>query len=172
MREYRGKSFWWISLLSVFGLQGTVMWVISLPIQVAQLEVSPLAAINFVGIIVWLIGFVFESVGDYQLAKFKARSRRTREKVMDTGLWRYTRHPNYFGNSLVWWGIFGVSVTSTTLWLAVSPLLMTFLLVKVSGVALLEKSLASRSPEYRDYTRRTSTFIPWPPRAKDVAEIP
>ncbi len=165
MRDVRGRSFWWISLITVFGLQGAVMWFISLPIQVGQTVETPLSLLNGAGVVVWMVGFLFESVGDYQLAKFKAAPQ-AKGKVMDEGLWRYTRHPNYFGNALIWWGIFGVSASSSTLWLAVSPILMTFLLLKVSGVALLEKSLASRSEEYRDYIHRTSAFIPWPPKCE------
>jgi steroid 5-alpha reductase family enzyme len=163
MRDYRGNTFWWVSLITVFGLQGAVMWLISLPIQIGQADETPLSVLNYAGVIVWVIGFLFESLGDYQLARFKSAPQ-AKGKVMDQGLWRYTRHPNYFGNSLIWWGIFWVSASSSTLWLAISPILMTFLLLKVSGVALLEKSLANRSGEYRDYIGRTSSFIPWPPK--------
>jgi steroid 5-alpha reductase family enzyme len=164
MRAYRGASFWWISLFTVFGLQGAVMWLVSLPVQVGQLQGPTLSAVSYLGIAVGAVGFLFESLGDFQLAKFKSNSK-NRNQVMDQGLWRYTRHPNYFGNALVWWGVFLVAVTPSTFWLAISPVVMTFLLVKVSGVALLEKSLGSRSPEYRDYMRRTSAFIPWPPKS-------
>jgi steroid 5-alpha reductase family enzyme len=162
MREHRGQAFWWISLFTVFGLQGVVMWLISLPVQVGQTLESPMAVFNYAGIVIWGIGFLFESVGDYQLARFKS-GHHAYGKVMDQGLWRYTRHPNYFGNALIWWGLYLVAVSPSTIWLAVSPIVMTFLLLKVSGVALLERSLASRSEAYRDYVRRTSAFIPWPP---------
>ena len=163
MREYRGETFWWFSLISVFGFQGAVMCLISLPVQAGQLNEASLGLAAFVGIIVWAIGFFFESVGDYQLAKFKSRPENS-GKVMDRGLWQFTRHPNYFGNALIWWGLFMVSASWSTLWLAISPLLMTFFLVKVSGVAMLEKTLAARSAEYRDYVKRTSVFIPWLPK--------
>lgn len=163
MRAKRGEAFWWASLVSVFGLQGVVMWLISLPIQIGQVAEVPMGILNFLGIGIWLLGFVFESLGDYQLARFKAVPNSS-GKVMDQGLWRYTRHPNYFGNAMIWWGLFLVAVTPTTLWLLVSPIVMNFLLVKVSGVALLERNLAARSEAYRDYVKRTSAFIPWPPK--------
>ncbi|WP_246151502.1 DUF1295 domain-containing protein [Rubripirellula reticaptiva] len=170
MRDHRGGSFWWVSLVTVFGLQGAVMWLISLPIQVGSCETVPMSLPNYAGLIVWAIGFLFESVGDFQLARFKSKAENN-GKVMDRGLWRYTRHPNYFGNSLIWWGIFWVSASSSTLWLAISPILMTFLLLKVSGVALLEKSLANRSGEYRDYICRTSAFFPWPPARRHGSKL-
>jgi len=163
MRDYRGNSFWWFSLISVFALQGVVMWLISLPVQIGQVAEASMGILNFAGVGIWLIGFLFESVGDYQLAKFKSIPD-SRGKVMDRGLWRFTRHPNYFGNAMIWWGLFFVAATWSTVWLVISPIFMTFLLVKVSGVALLERNLAGRSEEYRDYIQRTSAFIPWPPK--------
>lgn len=138
------------------------MWLVSLPVQVGLAEDAELSAWNYAGVVVWAVGFLFEAVGDYQLARFKSDPA-MKGQVMDKGLWRYTRHPNYFGNALIWWGIFLVSVTPPTVWLAISPILMNFLLVKVSGVALLERSLATRSSDYRDYVRRTSSFAPWMP---------
>ncbi|MDE0864805.1 MAG: DUF1295 domain-containing protein, partial [Rubripirellula sp.] len=92
------------------------------------------------------------------------------QKVLDQGLWRYTRHPNYFGNALIWWGLFLLAVSPSTIWLVVSPIAMTFLLIKVSGVALLERSLANRSAEYREYVVRTSAFVPWPPKSDGVGK--
>jgi steroid 5-alpha reductase family enzyme len=168
MRDYRGHTFWWVSLITVFGLQGAVMWLISLPIQIGQADQPSLSMFGGAGVILWLIGFMFESIGDYQLARFKSAPQ-ARGKVLDQGLWRYTRHPNYFGNALIWWGIFWVSASSSTWWLVLSPVLMTFLLLKVSGVALLEKGLAKRSAEYRDYIRRTSRFVPWPPKGDPIS---
>jgi len=170
MRDYRGNSFWWLSLVTVFGLQGAVMWLISLPVQVGQTDETPLGLLSYAGVMIWMVGFLFESVGDYQLAKFKSDPQ-VEGKVMDQGLWRYTRHPNYFGNALIWWGIFLVSASPSTIWLAISPMVMTFLLLKVSGVALLERDLASRSGEYRDYIRRTSPFVPWPPKSDQAGNV-
>jgi steroid 5-alpha reductase family enzyme len=167
MRAHRGDSFWWFSLISVFSLQGAVMWVISLPIQVGPMTESTLGILNVAGIAVWTVGFLFESIGDFQLARFKSDPS-NHGKVMDRGLWRYTRHPNYFGNAMIWWGLFFVAVSMSTVWLILSPMLMTFLLVKVSGVALLERDLSSRSPQYLDYINRTSPFIPWAPRSIDA----
>jgi len=164
MREYRGESFWLVSLITVFALQGIVMWLVSLPVQIGQVAPTPMTILNFLGIGFWLVGFFFEAMGDYQLAKFKLNPG-PRGKVLDQGLWRYTRHPNYFGNAMIWWGLFLIAATGSTVWLVVSPVLMTFLLVKVSGVALLERNLLSRSNDYRDYVKRTSAFIPWPPKS-------
>ena len=170
MRDFRGEQFWWVSLITVFGLQGAVMWLISLPVQVGQASGLPMSMLSYLGIAIWTLGFLFESIGDYQLARFKSVGEPGR-KVMDQGLWRYTRHPNYFGNALIWWGLFLVAVTESTIWLAISPILMTFLLLKVSGVALLERSLAGRSAEYRNYVARTSAFIPWPPKGDRAAKL-
>lgn len=167
MRARRGRNFWWSSLFIVFWLQGAVMWIISLPLQVGISSVSDLNWLNFVGVVLWSIGFVFETVGDYQLAKFKRLKKigSLDATVMDKGLWRYTRHPNYFGNALIWWGLTLIAMEITTLWLVISPVLMTFLLLKVSGVAMLERSLSNRSSDYRDYMVKTSSFFPLPPRA-------
>lgn len=164
MREQRGDSFRWFSLISVFGLQGVVMWLVSLPIQVGQTTEVPFGILNGLGIILWLIGFLFEAIGDFQLARFKSDPDND-AKVMDRGLWRYTRHPNYFGNATLWWGLTLIALSWSTIWLMLSPILMTFLLLKVSGVALLERDLAGRSAEYRDYVERTSAFFPWPPKS-------
>mgnify|MGYP001819804803 FL=1 len=121
MRDHHGKSFWWVSLITVFGLQGAVMWLVSLPLQIGPTDSTAMSTLNYCGIAVWGIGFLFESLGDYQLAKFKANAD-SGGKVMDQGLWRYTRHPNYFGNAMIWWGLFIVSASPATAWLAVSPL--------------------------------------------------
>ena len=160
MRQRRGESFWWSSLFLVFWLQAAVMWVVALPIQVGSTSASGMILLNWIGVVIWAVGFLFEAVGDYQLARFKRRG----GVVLDQGLWRYTRHPNYFGNALIWWGITLIALEPKYWWAFISPVLMTFLLLKVSGVALLERSLSERSAEYRDYMRRTSSFIPLPPR--------
>lgn len=167
MREHYGPRFPAISLVTVFGLQGVLMFVVSLPVQVAQVDgPSGLTWLDSVGFGVWLVGLLFESVGDWQLARFKSDPANA-GNVMDRGLWAWTRHPNYFGDCLVWWGIFLVAATEPAhLWAIVGPLLMTFLLLRVSGVALLERSLVRRRPGYDDYIARTSAFIPWPPRPK------
>ena len=164
MRRQHGPRFPLVSLLTVFLLQGVVMWTVSLPLQGAQSSAGTSLTIQVFGAVVWGVGFVFEAVGDWQLARFKADPA-NRGRVMDRGLWRYTRHPNYFGDSLVWWGLYGVSfATGSPWWSAVGPLLMTFCLLKFSGVTLLEKSLHDSKPEYAAYVARTSAFVPLPPR--------
>jgi steroid 5-alpha reductase family enzyme len=166
MRARHGKRFPIVSLYSVFALQGLLIWVVSLPLQVAETSRAParLTWLDWAGVIVWLIGFAFESIGDLQLARFKAEPA-NKGKVMDRGLWRYTRHPNYFGDALLWWGFFLIAMSTTAgAWTLISPLIMTGLLMKVSGVALLEKTLVKTKPEYSNYRRRTNAFFPWFPR--------
>lgn len=166
MRDYHGGRFAWVSLFTVFGLQAFILWFVSFPLQwgIAARQptfVSPWLA--YVGVGLWAVGFFFESVGDWQLAQFK-RSPDQRGKVLDTGLWRYTRHPNYFGDCCVWWGFFLMAADGGGWFTIASPLAMTFLLLKVSGVALLEKSIGERRPEYAAYIQRTNAFFPGPPR--------
>lgn len=167
MREKYGDRFWWLSGLIVFGLQGVLLWIVSLPLQVGMFGERPGSALwplRIVGTVVFLVGLAFESIGDWQLAQFK-RTPANRGKIFDRGLWRYTRHPNYFGDFLVWWGLFLIAWHDwQTTWTMISPLLMSFLLIRVSGVTLLEKNLKQRSNEYVEYTRRTSAFFPWPPQ--------
>jgi len=166
MRARHKERFALVSLFTVFGLQGLLMWLISLPIQMAQQSPVPdrLTWLDILGIVVWIIGFVFEAVGDWQLMRFKADPNNL-GKVMRRGLWAYTRHPNYFGDATLWWGLFFIALaTPGSLWIIISPIAMSFLLMKVSGVALLEKSLVKTRPEYQDYIRRTSAFFPWIPR--------
>ena len=160
MRSRREKTFWFSSLFIVFWLQGGIMWIVSLPLQLGATSSREMQWWNYAGVLIWFIGFVFEAVGDYQLSRFK----RSNTGVMDQGLWRFTRHPNYFGNALIWWGMGIVAFEVSHWWILLSPALMTFLLLKVSGVALLEKTLAARSQDYRDYVERTSAFFPLPPR--------
>jgi steroid 5-alpha reductase family enzyme len=165
MRRHHGERFRWVSLATVFGLQAVLQWIIALPLLVAQLlpGARPLGALDGIGVALFATGLFFEAVGDLQLARFKADPA-NRGRVMDRGLWRYTRHPNYFGDCLVWWGLFAIAAaTPAGPWMMASPLLMTFLLLRVSGVALLERSLVHTRPAYRDYIERTSAFFPRPP---------
>ena len=168
MRRRWGKRFWLISLATVFVLQGALMWIVSLPVQVAHVgdaRDGALAGVALViGLALYAIGLLFEVVGDAQLARFKADP--TNEgKVMRSGLWRYTRHPNYFGDACVWWGVGIVAQAVTgTWWALLGPLVMNILLLRVSGVALLERSLRKRKPDYAEYVRTTSAFVPRPPR--------
>ncbi len=166
MRAYRGENFWWMSLFTIFFLQGVLIWLIAMPLFVVQLSGGPplWTWTDVIGVLCWGIGFFFETVGDWQLARFKANPA-NRGRVMSTGLWAYTRHPNYFGDAMVWWGYFLlVSAVPGSLWTIISPVIMTVLLLKVSGVALLEQTITERRPDYRDYITRTNAFIPWFPR--------
>jgi steroid 5-alpha reductase family enzyme len=166
MRRRFGQGFPIVSLFTVFGLQGVLLWIISLPLQIPQISREParLTWLDWTGAFIWLIGFLFESVGDLQLTLFKV-DRKNKGKVMDRGLWRYTRHPNYFGDALLWWGFFVIALsTPSGKWTVIGPLIMTGLLIKVSGVALLEKTLTKTKPGYSGYVRRTSAFFPWMPR--------
>lgn len=167
MREYRGPSFVWSSIYLVFGLQAVILWIVSLPLQVgimhAAISWHPL---HFIGIVLWLAGLLFETVGDWQLARFLADPD-SKGKVMDRGLWRFTRHPNYFGDFLVWWGFYLVAVAGVgelVWWTIIGPLLMSFFLMRVSGVPMLEAGLKQTRPGYAEYIRRTNGFFPWRPK--------
>ncbi len=167
MRERHGNRFVWVSAATVFTLQGVLMWVVSLPIPLGVWGEGPpgLGPIEALGLALFAVGLGFETVGDLQLARFRADPRNA-GRVLDRGLWRLTRHPNYFGDCLVWWGLWALALRAPLgPWSAVGPALMTLLLLKVSGVALLEQTIAERRPEYADYLRRTPAFFPrWPRR--------
>jgi steroid 5-alpha reductase family enzyme len=163
MREKRGQSFVWQSLYIVFGLQGAIMWTVSIPVQAAQIATVSLGAWEVVGTIVWTIGWLCESLADVQMARFKANPE-NKGKVLDRGLWRYTRHPNYFGDFLVWWGFYFIAVGAGAAWTIFSPILMSILLRNVSGVTLLESSLKETKPGYAEYVQKTNAFFPWFPR--------
>jgi len=166
MRKRAGDAWPLRSLYTVFWLQGLLLWIVSLPVQVAMHDPTPAGLIwlDAVGVAVWAVGFFFESVGDWQLSRFKADPT-TKGQVMDRGLWRYTRHPNYFGDFAVWWGLYLVALSAgSPWWTIVGPIVMTVLLTRVSGAALLEKGMAKRRPGYAEYVRRTSGFIPLPPK--------
>jgi steroid 5-alpha reductase family enzyme len=149
------------SYFQVFILQGFLMLTIAYPIFLnSQSQTSALSYLDIIGIILWLIGFFFEAVGDAQLRRFKLNAL-NKGKIMDQGLWRYTRHPNYFGEATMWWGIFIITLNVHWGWLAIaSPIIITTLLLRVSGVPLLEKKYET-NPEYREYIRKTSGFVPW-----------
>lgn len=154
-----------VALRSVFLLQAVAAWFISLPLQVGLVSSRGPGVLLWVGVIVWTVGFVFESVGDFQLARFRATPGH-QGQVMDQGLWRYTRHPNYFGDCAVWWGLFLVCADGGWAWLTIlSPALMTWFLVAKTGKPLMEAQLSRSRPGYADYVRRTSGFIPLPPRS-------
>lgn len=165
-RREAGSRWWWLSFFRVFLLQGLLMWVISAPLMAAQRGAKPahLILFDFLGITIWGIGFFFEAVGDLQLARFKVDPA-NKGKVMDRGVWRYTRHPNYFGDSAQWWGYYLIAAFAGGWWTIFSPILMTLFLLRVSGVVLLEKTLEKR-PGYQEYIEKTSAFLPWFPRKK------
>lgn len=165
MRERWGNNFPMLkAYLNVFVLQGVLSYIVGLPIiSTNTSSVQSLTLINYIGILLWIIGFFFETVGDQQLKTFKAKSE-NKGKLMTEGLWAYTRHPNYFGESAMWWGIFLVSLAGLRdLPFIVSPIIMTLLLLFVSGVPLLEKKYKDRE-DFNAYTRRTNKFFPWFPK--------
>ncbi|MFW5792485.1 MAG: DUF1295 domain-containing protein, partial [Desulfohalobiaceae bacterium] len=166
MGQEHGESFRYRSLVTVFWLQAGLLWAVSLVVQLGQWSPTPtqLGITGWMGAAIWLAGFTFEAVADYQLQRFKSDPG-NKGKVMAQGLWRYSRHPNYFGEALAWWGIALVVLpTEQGLWALVSPCLITFLLLKVSGVTMAEKNIGSRRPGYQEYAERTNAFIPWFPR--------
>lgn len=165
MRRKWGDKFVRLkAFINVYFLQCIILYIVSMPVIYGNTSMKVnFKWLNLLGIFLWGIGFFFESVGDYQLKIYK-RKPENKGKIMDQGLWAYTRHPNYFGDSAMWWGIFLISIDSFTgIWIAMSPILMTYLLVFVSGVKLLEEKYEGR-PEYEEYKKRTSSFIPWFPK--------
>ena len=165
MRARAPGGFALRSLVRVYLLQGLIMWVVGLVLWAALRRPVGLGSPwVWPGVALWLVGFAFEALGDYQLTRFRSNPA-NRGRVLDTGVWRYTRHPNYFGDACVWWGFFAFAAASGSWWTIVGPLVMNGLLLKVSGVALLEQKLVATKPQYRDYVARTNGFIPGPPRS-------
>ena len=164
-RKQAGASWWWRSFFKVFLLQGILMWIIAAPIVAAQTSALPnqLTGIDYIAVPIWAIGFFFEAVGDWQLARFKSNPA-NKGKLMNTGVWRYTRHPNYFGDATQWWAYFLIAAAAGGFWTIFSPIIMTGLLMRVSGVTLLEKTLKETKPGYKEYVETTSEFVPWFPR--------
>ncbi len=165
-RKSTGDRFRLTSLFKVFLLQALFLWGIALAVQAGQTrgQAVALGAVDFIGAAVWLCGFIFESVGDWQLARFKSDPA-NKGKVMRSGLWRYTRHPNYFGESLIWWGIFLIAAADTgNWWTVISPIVITAVLLKMTGIPLTEKLSVRKRPDYAEYIAATSSFIPLPPK--------
>jgi len=165
-KSERGWSFGKAALLLVFALQAPLQFVVCLPVQLGQVsEAGSLGPIGWVGIVLAIVGIGFESLGDWQLARFKADPE-NEGRVLDTGLWRYTRHPNYFGDACVWWGLWLIAAETGWLGIAsvVGPILITVLLTRWSGVPTVEGRMRRKSPRYEAYVARTSSFIPWPPK--------
>ncbi len=163
IRARNEPGFAFKSLYLVFLLQAVLAWIISLPLLGAAIGSGGLGLLDMIGAGLWLVGFVFEAGGDWQLSRFKADPA-NRGKVMDRGLWRWTRHPNYFGDFCVWWGLYAIALSAGAWWSIIGPLLMSVLLMRVSGVTLLEKDIGERRPQYADYIRRTNAFFPGPAR--------
>jgi steroid 5-alpha reductase family enzyme len=163
-KKYGENRYWWISFFQTFLLQGLLMWLISAPLLGAQYFGinKSLGVLDYLGFLFWATGLLFEAGGDLQLSRFRANPANS-GKVLDTGFWKYTRHPNYFGDASVWWGYGLISVSAGSYIPAIGSVLMTALIIKVSGVILLEKTLVQK-PQYKEYIRKTSSFIPWIPK--------
>ncbi len=164
-RKYGTERYWWVSYFQTFLLQGALILFVSLPLLGAnsQTDSNELNWLDYLGIVIFIIGFVFEAGGDFQLARFK-KNPNNKGKVLNTGFWKYTRHPNYFGDSTVWWSFAIFSMAAGSYWTIIGSVGMTLLIIKVSGVALLEKSLNDTKPQYRDYIQKTNSFFPWFPK--------
>ncbi len=163
IRARNQPSFALKSVYLVFLLQAVLAWIVSTPLLAALADPEGAGMLDYAGIELVLFGIAFEAIADYQLARFKGEPG-NRGRVLDSGLWRYSRHPNYFGEFCVWWGFYLVALAAGGWWTVISPLLMTVLLLKVSGVTLLEKDIGERRPAYRDYIAGTNAFFPGPPR--------
>lgn len=170
-RDEYEDNWWWISYFRVFLLQSVIAWVVSLPIYFAIVSVGPpsLTLLDYIGVTVFVIGLVFESVSDEQLRRFRA-VRANKGRVLETGLWSYTRHPNYFGEVLVWWGFGVIGVATGGVPGLLGPVVLTYLLIYVSGIAMIEPSLFTK-PGYSSYAGKTPVFLPLPApmRAKLIA---
>ncbi|HUO78597.1 MAG TPA: DUF1295 domain-containing protein [Steroidobacteraceae bacterium] len=160
IRRRNEPHFQWKSLYLVFGLQALLGWIVAAPLMAAAASPAGWNALDALGLAVATFGLLFEAVADAQLARFRADPL-NRGRVMDGGLWRYSRHPNYFGECCLWWGLWLVAAAAGAWWTLLSPLLMTVLLLKVSGVPLLERDLGRDRPGYAEYVRRTPAFVPW-----------
>ncbi len=163
-RKENGPRWWWVSYFKVFLLQGSIMWILSAPLIAAQTSGFPaiLTPMDLLGMCIWGAGLLFESVADAQLAYFK-KNPSSRGRILTSGLWKFSRHPNYFGEAVLWWGYYILALAAGAGWTVFAPILMTFLLVKVSGVSMLEKTLKSK-PGYEEYMNNTNAFVPWFPK--------
>lgn len=164
-KRNRGWGFGKASFLLVFATQVPLLFVVCLPVQLGQIDVAPpLALLGYGGAALAVFGIIIESLADYQLVRFKSDAGNS-DKVMDRGLWRYSRHPNHFGDACAWWGIYLVaSETATGRWAIIGPLLLSWTLMKWSGAPTIEGSMRRSKPDYQDYIQRTAAFFPWPPR--------
>lgn len=163
-RESWGKHALLRAFFQVFILQGLLIVIISLPVTfIITYRQQSIGVFDVLGVCTWIVGFLFETIGDYQLVKYK-RDPLNRGKIMTQGLWNYTRHPNYFGEIILWWGMYIIALSVSYGWASIlGPLTITFLILKVSGIPLLEEKYKDH-PEFQEYKRRTSAFFPLPPR--------
>ncbi len=163
-QDYGPHRYWWVSFFQVFLLQGLLMWLVSAPLLGGQFYSNSDPGLpDAAGVLIWLIGFIFEAGGDFQLARFKSNPA-NRGKLLKTGLWRFTRHPNYFGDAAIWTGFGLISMGAGSYLPVLGSVIMIVLIIKVSGVAMLEKTLLQTKPDYQEYARKTSSFIPWFPK--------
>ncbi len=164
-KDYGEKRYWWFSYFQVFLLQGILILIVSLPLLGihSSTNFGEFIWLDYLAILVWFIGFSFEAGGDYQLYQFKKNPKNS-GKVLNTGFWKYTRHPNYFGDSTVWWSYALFSIAAGSYWQIIGAIIMTLLIIKISGVALLEKTLNNTKPKYKEYIENTNAFFPWFPK--------
>ncbi len=165
MRQKFGARWWWWSFFQVFLLQIILIWFVPMPLVAAvQTGSVPLGPLDVAGALLAVFGLGFETVSDWQLARFRSDPA-NKGKVMDRGLWGLSRHPNYFGETAMWWGFFLIGFSgSGAWWIALGPAIITFLLLKVSGVTLMEEAISDRRPAYAAYRKRVSAFVPWWPK--------
>ncbi|MEM9546040.1 MAG: DUF1295 domain-containing protein [Bacteroidota bacterium] len=162
-QKFGPKRYWWFSYIQVFLFQGALILIISFPLLAVNSSTSSLNVLDYLAIMAWSIGFMFEAGGDYQLARFKSEPK-NKGKVLHTGFWKYTRHPNYFGDAMVWVAYALFCIASGSYWHVIGTVIMIVLLVKISGVALLERKLKETKPQYKDYVDNTNAFLPWFPK--------
>lgn len=164
-KNYGEKRYWWLSYFQVFLLQGVLILIVSLPLFGVHYSgfSGELFWLDYIAILIWTIGFIFEAGGDYQLYRFK-KKQKNKGEILKTGLWKYTRHPNYFGDTFVWWSYAMFSIAAGGYWQIIGAIVMTLLIIKVSGVALLEKTLQEKKPKYKEYVAKTNSFFPWFPK--------
>jgi steroid 5-alpha reductase family enzyme len=164
-RDENGARWWWLSFFQVFVLQGSLMWSLSMPLLAAHVSGFPaiLTPLDLLSASIWTFGLLFESAADFQSTRFKADPA-NHGKLFIHGLWKFTRHPNYFGEAVVWWGFYIIALAAGYGWTIFCPILMTFLLIRVSGVGMLERTMKFK-PGYEEYRHKTSAFFPWLPKS-------
>jgi steroid 5-alpha reductase family enzyme len=163
--DYGPERYWWFSFFQVFLLQGSLVVVVSLPVlaTIFYSTSTSLSIYDYIVSAIWMVGFFFESVADYQLTQFKRR-KPEKGQILNHGLWKYSRHPNYFGNAVIWWAFGFFAIINGQYLTLIGPLIMNWLLLKVSGVSMLERTLVNTKPKYEEYSRTTNAFIPWFPK--------